>query len=387
MTAHLSSPEPTAAHPSVDELADLAEGLIESAADTAALRRHLDGCAECRGTAEALDEVRVLLGAVEPPAVPTDVAARLDAALAAAVAERDAIGRGTAEHDAAERRATDATDATAAAAAPAEADATDATAAAAAADATDATDAADGPAAAPQTARNTPAGPRAGAAPAAPSRPVPGPSSAPLAAPGRPSGHPPRPSAATGPGRAHPRRRRFALLIGAAAVLIGAGLGGSLLLSVPDRTASDTAAVSVGAPAAGAAPSAAASAGPARSPKAEQAGGGTVYRDDLLADQVRQLLATAGPTTDGPVKPGSPSVLTGGAPPADAQPGIAGGQSSPACPAPTDAPLLATDRGSYAGAPAEVLVFAVPGRSDQVDVYLRSPDCGPVLVHRTVGAR
>ncbi|MFJ3787853.1 hypothetical protein [Kitasatospora sp. NPDC090091] len=373
MTAPLSSPEPTAAHPSVDELADLAEGLVDSAADTAALRRHLDGCAECRETAEALGEVRALLGAVEPPALPTDVAARLDAALAAAVAERDEAEPGTgepgtgepgtAEHDAAGRHVADAVRAA------------------------DAADAADGPAAAPQTARKAVAVPREGTAPAAPSRPVPGPSSTHLAPPGRPSGRPSGPSAATGPGRARPRRRRLGLLLGAAAVLIGAGLGGSLLLSMPDRSASDTAAVSVGAPAAGAVPSPAASARPAQSPKAEQAGGGTVYRDDQLADQVRHLLAGAGPTTDGPVKPGAPSTMTGGAPPADVQPGIAGGQSAPACPAPTDAPLLASDRGSYAGAPADLLVYAVPGRSDRLDVYLRSPDCGPVLVHRTVEAR
>ncbi|WP_395295162.1 zf-HC2 domain-containing protein [Kitasatospora hibisci] len=357
MTAPLSSPEPTAAHPSVDELADLAEGLVESAADAAALRRHLDGCAECRGTAEAFGEVRALLGAVEPPDLPADVAARLDAALAAAVAERDAVAQGTAGHDAAERRAAGAADVT------------------------------DGPAAAPQTAWKAVVGPRAGAAPAVPSRPVPDPSSAPPAAPGRPPGRPSGPSAATGPGRARPRRRRLGLLLGAAAVLIGAGLGGSLLLSMPGRTASDTAAVSAGAPAAGTVPSPAASARPAQSPKAEQTGGGTVYRDDRLADQVRHLLAGTGPTTDGPVKPGSSPAVTGGAPPADAQPGIAGGQSSTACPAPADAPLLAGDRGSYAGAPAELLVYAVPGRSDRVDVYLRSPDCGPVLVHLTVETR
>ncbi|GAA2806288.1 hypothetical protein RMN57_20065 [Kitasatospora sp. CM 4170] len=356
MTAPLSSPEPTAAHPSDDELADLAEGLIESAAGTEALRRHLDGCAECRGTVEALGEVRALLGSVEPPTVPADVAARLDAALAAAVAERDAAEHDAAERGAAERR-------------------------------TD--DGADGPAAGPQSARKAARGHREGTAPATPSRPAPGPSSAPLAPSGRPPGRPAGPSAGTGPGRARPRRRRFGLLLGAAAVLIGAGLGGSLLLSMPDRTATDTAAVSVGAPAAGAVPSPAASAGPARSPKAEQAGGGTVYRDDQLADQVRHLLAGTGPTTDGPVKPARPSTTTGGAPPADAQPGIAGGQSSPACPAPApaDAPLLATDRGSYAGAPAELLVYGVPGRPDQLDVYLRSPDCGPVLAHHTVDAR
>ncbi|MFD7832254.1 hypothetical protein ACFV6I_32880, partial [Kitasatospora sp. NPDC059803] len=89
MTAHLSSSGPTGpaeAHPSVDELADLAEGLVESADAARTLRRHLDDCAECRETADALGEVQALLGAVEAPPMPADVAARLDAALAAAAA-------------------------------------------------------------------------------------------------------------------------------------------------------------------------------------------------------------------------------------------------------------------------------------------------------------
>lgn len=83
---------PTAApgpHPSVEELADLAEGLIEDAAAVGALHRHLSGCAECRETADALGEVRALLGGVEAPPMPTDVAARLDAALAEEAARRD----------------------------------------------------------------------------------------------------------------------------------------------------------------------------------------------------------------------------------------------------------------------------------------------------------
>ncbi|MFD4895554.1 hypothetical protein ACFWNL_34870, partial [Kitasatospora sp. NPDC058397] len=89
MTAHLSSSGPTGpaeAHPSVDELADLAEGLVESADAARTLRRHLDDCAECRETADALGEVQALLGAVEAPPMPADIAARLDAALGAAAA-------------------------------------------------------------------------------------------------------------------------------------------------------------------------------------------------------------------------------------------------------------------------------------------------------------
>ncbi|MBD0672085.1 hypothetical protein BU198_15570, partial [Streptomyces sp. CBMA156] len=87
MNAHLSSPGPADDHPPVEQLADLAEELIESPATIGALRRHLDGCAECRETVDALVEVRELLGDVPTEPMPADVAARLDAALAEAAAE------------------------------------------------------------------------------------------------------------------------------------------------------------------------------------------------------------------------------------------------------------------------------------------------------------
>ncbi|MBP0453915.1 hypothetical protein J5Y04_30890 [Kitasatospora sp. RG8] len=340
MTAPLSSPdndpvephaaEPHAAgpHPSVDELADLAEGLVGSADDAEALRSHLAGCAECRETAEALAEVQALLGSAEPPAMPADVAARLDAALTAAADERDT---------------------------PAE-----------------------GPGAPRQA--SAPAGPAG--APARPSGPAPAPSPAPLGPPGRPATS----AAGTGPGRSRSRRRRTALLLGTAAALLAAGLGGSLLFSPADRKASDTTAVSAAAPTAGAMPS-----GTPKSARAEHANGGTVYRDDQLAAQVQQLLARAGVTPDGSAQASGqasgPSTGKSEAPPTDAQQGIAGGPGAAACPAPADGPLLATDTGSYSGAPAEVLVYAVPDQPQKLDVYLRSPGCGPVLLHRTVPAR
>ncbi|MFI6848691.1 hypothetical protein OG535_19785 [Kitasatospora sp. NBC_00085] len=336
MTAPLSSPDPgdpvephaAGPHPSVDELADLAEGLVESADEAAALRSHLAGCADCRETAEALTQVQALLGSAEPPAMPSDVAARLDAALAAAAAEHDAPAEG------------------------------------------------------PGTPRKAPASPGQTAAPAGASRPSATPSQAPLGPPGRPAG-----SAATGPGRPRSRRRRIGLLLGAAAVLLGAGLGGSLLFSPADRTASDTTAAS----AAGAVPSGAPDTsgavpgGAPDTPRTEH--GGTVYRDDQLAAQVRQLLARTGVTPDGAAQSSRPSTGTSDVPPADGQQGIAGGHSATACPAPGAGRLLAADSGSYDGAPAEALVYAVPDQPEKLDVYLRAPDCGPVLLHRTVPAR
>ncbi|MFE3880302.1 hypothetical protein ACFXPX_38650 [Kitasatospora sp. NPDC059146] len=316
MNAPLSSPGPADAHPSVDELADLAEGLVEPAGAAEALQRHLDGCAECRGTVEALAAVQALLGTVEPEPMPADVAARLDAALAeAARADRPSPARPTA-----------------------------------------------GPERAPATARRTefPAVPvRATAAPSAP---------------------PSRPASAPGPGRPRPRRRRFALLLGAAAALAAVGLGGALLLH-QDDSATRTSAVS------------AASAGTAGSPGEQSArtphlaGPGTVYREDQLAAQVQQLLDRSGSQpglrATGPAK--------SGAAPADGSGPELSGPASPAAPvspaacrAPAPGTPLATDRGSYQGSPVDVLVYPAAGRPGFVDVFLRSPDCGPVVLQRTV---
>ncbi|MDH6111878.1 hypothetical protein P3T36_002192 [Kitasatospora sp. MAP12-15] len=84
------APEPVeaaagASHPSVDRLADLHEELL-APAEAAAVRAHLAGCQECSDTLTALSELTDLLGADEPPAMPVDVALRLDAALAAEAA-------------------------------------------------------------------------------------------------------------------------------------------------------------------------------------------------------------------------------------------------------------------------------------------------------------
>ncbi|WP_377270371.1 anti-sigma factor family protein [Peterkaempfera sp. SMS 1(5)a] len=69
-------------HPAIDDISDLVEELL--APDPAAeLRAHLVDCVECADTHEALLEIRSLLGAVEQPTIPADVAGRIDAALAA----------------------------------------------------------------------------------------------------------------------------------------------------------------------------------------------------------------------------------------------------------------------------------------------------------------
>ncbi|MFE6056513.1 hypothetical protein ACFQ6N_37720 [Kitasatospora sp. NPDC056446] len=329
MTAHLSSPDHGGDHPPVEQLADLSEGLVDSPDTVEALHRHLDGCAECRETLDAFAEVRALLGSVEAPPMPEDVAARLDAALAEAADPFPA-------------------------------------------------DPGNGPAAAgrPQEA------PSAARRPGTPAPAV-------RAATG-PSGPPSRPSArsgpATGPGRPRPRRR-FALLLGAAAALAAVGLGGALLLHPDDRSGGT--AVAAGAPSGSAAEQDARSAHTA----------GTDYRTDRLAAQIQQLLAGSesapGLRATGQAKP--ESVLPAeGARPELSSPGSAAPTTSPASPAPTAAPScpapapgvpLATDRGSYQGAPVDVLVYPVPGRTDLVDVFLRSPDCGRIVLHQSVPSR
>lgn len=332
MNAHPSFPDPAEDHPPVERLADLAEGLIESPDTIGALRRHLDGCAECRETVEALAEVQAILGDVETPPMPADVAARLDAALAEAAAAATA-GNGREAVEPAQE-------------APA----------------------ADHRAEAP--ARSA----RAATAPVTPSSAA----SRPVARSGdRPAG---RSGSAGGPGRARPRRRRFALLLGTAAVLAALGLGGALLLH-PDDGSGTVAAT------AGGAPAVTTDGHDVRAP--HTAGAGTEYRDDELAAQVQQLLARSknvpGLLATGPAQSEGALPADGGRPEPDSP--SPASPSGPGCPAPASGTPLATDRGSYHGAPVDVLVYSLPGRPGSVDVYLRSPDCGPVVLHQAVPSR
>lgn len=70
-------------HPDVIEIADLAEGILP-AERAAQVRAHLDSCADCADVLVSLQEISGLLAELpEPEAMPSDVAARIDAALAA----------------------------------------------------------------------------------------------------------------------------------------------------------------------------------------------------------------------------------------------------------------------------------------------------------------
>ena len=73
---------PAAAHPDVDQLADLQEQLL-APAEASAVLAHLAGCADCAETFSALAELAGLLGAQPQPPMPPEVAARIEAALAA----------------------------------------------------------------------------------------------------------------------------------------------------------------------------------------------------------------------------------------------------------------------------------------------------------------
>ncbi|MEU0207955.1 hypothetical protein ABZ235_09520 [Streptomyces canus] len=79
----MTSTTDTAGHPDVAEISDLTEGLLP-ASRTADVRRHLDECELCADVHASLEEIRGLLGTLPgPPQMPTDVAGRIDAALAA----------------------------------------------------------------------------------------------------------------------------------------------------------------------------------------------------------------------------------------------------------------------------------------------------------------
>jgi anti-sigma factor RsiW len=69
-------------HPSIDELAEAAEQLLEPAR-AAEVSAHLTGCAACRDSAEALAEVTAILRSEPVPTMPAAVAERLDRVVAA----------------------------------------------------------------------------------------------------------------------------------------------------------------------------------------------------------------------------------------------------------------------------------------------------------------
>ncbi|MGW0854565.1 hypothetical protein [Streptomyces sp. NPDC002690] len=85
----MTSTTGTTRHPDVSEIADLGEGLL-SPSRAAEIRNHLLSCVPCEEVRSSLDEIESLLGSFSAPApMPTDVAARIDAALAAEMRTQD----------------------------------------------------------------------------------------------------------------------------------------------------------------------------------------------------------------------------------------------------------------------------------------------------------
>ena len=72
-------------HPDVEAISECLEDLLSPEA-TAELTAHLSTCPECSEVRDTLDEIRTLLGDTGTPRLPEDIAARIDAALAAEAA-------------------------------------------------------------------------------------------------------------------------------------------------------------------------------------------------------------------------------------------------------------------------------------------------------------
>jgi hypothetical protein len=79
-------------HPESDALAEFRAGLV-TGRRRASIASHLAACERCTGLSDQLSEVSVLLAAAPRPAMPDDVARRLDLVLAAEAAQRHSAER------------------------------------------------------------------------------------------------------------------------------------------------------------------------------------------------------------------------------------------------------------------------------------------------------
>ena len=79
-------------HPESGVLAEFRAGLVNGRR-RASIASHLVGCDRCAGLSDELGEIPALLAAAPPPAMPGDLARRLDLVLAAEAAKRDSSER------------------------------------------------------------------------------------------------------------------------------------------------------------------------------------------------------------------------------------------------------------------------------------------------------
>jgi hypothetical protein len=83
-------------HPESGVLAEFRAGLV-TGRRRASIASHLEACDRCAGLSDQLGEISALLAAAPPPAMPDDVARRLDLVLAAEAAKRDSSERTVAD--------------------------------------------------------------------------------------------------------------------------------------------------------------------------------------------------------------------------------------------------------------------------------------------------
>lgn len=318
----------TTEHPDVSEISDLTEGLL-SPTRSVEVRAHLDGCSLCADVYESLEEIRGLLGSLPgPPRMPADVAARVDAALAA-----EALLNATAPDPLAADAAADVSRETSRTTQTADTDT----------DAPEASEAEREPSAVPVAV--TPGATAAGAtAPDAPRA-------------DRPAG---RSRGATGPGRARQVRRRRGAIFGA--VFGTAAIGVSVLLFQTIRTSS--------------------TGDDATSFKSDA---GTRQLDDAQAfsgtgirERVDSLLAST--PANGEPRAAENEDSTRNAPSAEASPKLVP-QLPPCIQQGTGRPdtPLAAERGTYEGTDAFLVVLSDPTDGSLVRVYVIDAACVDVV--------
>lgn len=309
----------TAQHPDVSEISDLTEGLL-SPGRSAAVRRHLDGCALCADVRSSLEEIRGLLGTLPgPPRMPAEIAGRIDAALAAealldaTVPEASrTVSRETPGFPALQGSQ-------------------------------DVSSAQDDPAvplaeAADVVSRET-------ARPASPARP----------ADSRPPTARPASRAASGPGRGRTRHRgRIALLTSLAGTLVAGVCAYSLYALTQNGTANLDAT------------------------KADTTASAplSTFSGEPVEDRVRSLLG-ADPDLRAP-KGAQPESLTAEAPEQNGTVRRSGDPALPGCVLAGTGrqdPVLASERGEYEGTSAYLLVLADPADGDRVRAYLVDASC------------
>ncbi|MFJ8843559.1 anti-sigma factor family protein [Streptomyces cyaneofuscatus] len=316
----MTSTTGTAQHPEVSEISDLTEGLL-TPFRAEEIRVHLAECELCAEVRDSLEEVRELLGALPPPEpMPEDIAARIDAALAA-----EARPASPADEAADDSRTT--------------AVSRDADAAREDADVSRETSSAE---------RGDPssATPRTGFSPA------------------RPAGHP---HGSTGPGRSRTRRRRRAVFLGTAC---GAALIGMSVLFLQNLSSSSS--DSSGAAADRAAVS------------ASESGTHGYSQETLETQVQELLAGGAGtdefsgqkqaPSTDKQAVPEAETPDTK----ASRSPLIAPAVAVPPCVQKATGrttPALAVDEGTYQGTDAFLVVLPHPSNPTRVQAYVVASSC------------